>query len=98
MFVYQGSFNTLVLKEANGTDYVISWKSKWIYTSKLTLLYTDFLHNIKLTGYSIGIQFYSSLLLVEQMNHATKFVNAYIVYDSYTWAKISFNNFKSKNC
>ena len=48
MFVYQPTFSMLELKEDNkGTEYVIDWKSKEVYTSKLTPLLTAFLHNIK---------------------------------------------------
>ena len=36
--IYQGKF----------TDYVLIWKSKGLYTSKLKPLYTAFLHNTKL--------------------------------------------------
>ena len=42
MFVHQPTFNTLELKEDKGTEYVISWKSKGVYTSKLKPLYTAF--------------------------------------------------------
>ena len=31
---------------AKGTEYLNGWKSKWVFTSKLIPLYTDFLHNI----------------------------------------------------
>ena len=34
--------NTIDLKEDKGTEYAISWKSKCVYTSKLTSLYTVF--------------------------------------------------------
>ena len=35
MFVYQPTLDTLELKENKGTDYVIDWKSKEVYTSQL---------------------------------------------------------------
>ena len=40
------------VKKDKGTDYVIGWKLKEIYTSKLTPLYTAFFHSIKLSRYS----------------------------------------------
>ena len=46
-FIYQSTLNTLELKKSKGTEYVIGWKSKVVYTSKLTPLYTHFLHSIK---------------------------------------------------
>ena len=54
------------LKEDKGTDYVISWKSKGVYNSKLAQLYTVFLHNIKLFKYKIRIQFNKNVLVVEK--------------------------------
>ena len=81
MFVYLPTRNILELKEDKGTDYVICWKSKGIYTSKLTQLHTFFLPSIKLSGYRITLQFDNSILVVEQINYATKTVNAYIVYN-----------------
>ena len=36
MFVYQPRFSMLELKDNKGTDYVIDWESKGVYTSKLT--------------------------------------------------------------
>ena len=46
-FSYQQSLDTLELKKDKGTDYVLNWKSKGVFNSKLKPLYTDFLHNIK---------------------------------------------------
>ena len=40
MFVYQPALNTLELKKDKGTDYVLSWKSKRVYNSRLIPLYT----------------------------------------------------------
>ena len=53
MFVYQPTLDTLELKKDKGPDYVISPKSKGIYTSKLKPLYTAFFHSIKLSGYKM---------------------------------------------
>ena len=46
MFVYQPTLNTLEIKKPKATDYVLSWKSKGVYTSKRKPLYTAFLHII----------------------------------------------------
>ena len=37
------------LKEEKGADYILSWKPKGVYTSKLKPRYTAFLHSIKLS-------------------------------------------------
>ena len=42
MFVYKPTLNMLQVKEDKGTEYVISWKSKGVYKSKLVPLYTLF--------------------------------------------------------
>ena len=98
MFVYQPTLNTLEIKEDKGADYVVDWKSKEIYSSKLTPLYTAFAHSKKLSGYRTGTQFDNSVLVVEQNNYATKIVNAYIIHDLDSWPKIPLNNFKLQNC
>ena len=66
MFVYQPTLDTLELKKGKGTDYVLRWKSKGVYTSKLKPLYTAFFHSIKLSGYRMGIKFDKGSLAVEQ--------------------------------
>ena len=38
-FVYQPTLDTSELKKDKGTDYVLSWKSKGVYNSKLTVIY-----------------------------------------------------------
>ena len=40
MFVYQATLDTLELKKDKSTDYVLSWKSKGVFNSKLKPLYT----------------------------------------------------------
>ena len=47
MFVYQPTLDTLELKQEKGTDYIIGWKSKGVYTSQLKPLHISFLHSIK---------------------------------------------------
>ena len=98
MFVYQVTFNTLELIKDKSTDYVIGWKSKVLFESKLLPLHGAFLPNIKYFYYKIGMQFSNTPLVVEQNNYATKIVNAYIVYDLDNWTKIPFRNVTSKNC
>ena len=53
IIVYQPTFDTLELKKDISIDYVLSWKSKGVYSSKLKPLYTAFLHSIKLSGYNV---------------------------------------------
>ena len=79
--------NQRFLKKDMGTEYVISWKSREVYNSKLTTLHGAFLPNIKYFGSKIGIQFNNTPLVVEQNNYMTKTVNAYIVYDLDNWPK-----------
>ena len=80
------------------TVYVLSWKSKGLFNSKLKLLYTAFLHNIKLSEYRMGIKFNKHPLGVEQNNYVTKILNVCIVYDLDGWPKISHRNFTMKTC
>ena len=68
MFVYQPTLDTLELKKDKGIDYVLSWKSKWIFTSKLKPIYDAFLHSIAFSGYKVGIKFDKDFLVVEQNN------------------------------
>ena len=57
IFVYQPAFNVLELKKDQDTDYILSWKSNGVYTSKLKQLHTAFLQSIKLSGYKVRIKF-----------------------------------------
>ena len=97
-FFYQPTLATLELKKYEGTDYVLSWKSKGVYNSKLKPLYTAFLHSIKLFDYKMRIKFDKNPLAVEQNNYSTKIVNVYIVYDLDALPKIPLRNFTIKNC
>ena len=45
----------VTVKKEKGTDYVLSWKSKEVNTSKIKPLYNAFLHSINNSGYRIGI-------------------------------------------
>ena len=57
----------LELKKDKVTAYVLSWKSKGVYTSILKPLYTTFLHSIKRSGYRMGIKFDNEPLAIEQI-------------------------------
>ena len=63
---------SLILYQTNkkGTDYVLCWKSKGVHNDKLKLLYTAFLHSIKLSEYKMGIKFYKTPLASDQNNYA----------------------------
>ena len=54
-FVYQPSLDASELNRDKGTDYVLSWKSKGVFNSKLKPYYTAFLRSIKFSEYRIGI-------------------------------------------
>ena len=57
MFVYHPTHDILELKRSKGTNYVLSWKSKGVCTSKFKPLHTALLHRIKLSTYKVGIKF-----------------------------------------
>ena len=97
-YVYQPTLDALELKKDKGTCYILSWKSKGVFNSKLKLLYAAFLHSIKLSGYGILIKIDKDPLSVEQNNYLRKIVNVYIVYDLDVWPRNPTDNFKFKNC
>ena len=70
----------------NEKEYLILYLSHYI-------LYTVFLHSIKLSEYRMGIKFDKDPLVIEQIN-----VNVYIVYDLDALPRNPTNNFKFKNC
>ena len=74
-FVCRPKLAMLEFKKDKGTDYILSWKSKGVYNSKLKPLYTAFLHNINLSGYRMQIKFDKVPLVVEQNNYLNKIVN-----------------------
>ena len=41
-FFHQPTLGTLELKKCKGADYILSWKSKRLYLSKLKSLYVAF--------------------------------------------------------
>ena len=65
LFVYQPTLGKLELKKDQGTRYVLKWKSKGVYTSKLEPLYIAFLHSIKFSGSRMRIKFDKGPLAVE---------------------------------
>ena len=65
-FINQPTLNMLELKEDKSNEYVIGWKSKGVYNSKLIALHGDILPNIKYFRKKIGIQFNNTPLVVEQ--------------------------------
>ena len=77
IFVYQLVLDKLELKKKDkGTDYILNWKSKGAYTSKLKPLLRAFSHSKKLSGYRMRIKFDKNPLAVEQNKYATKILNA----------------------
>ena len=56
----------LELKNDKSTAYVLSWKSKGLYTSKLKPLYTTSFNSIKLSGDKVGKKIDKDPLAVEQ--------------------------------
>ena len=80
-FVDQLILHALKLKKVKVTDYILSWKSKGLFNSKLKPLYTAFLNNINLSEYRIRMKLKKDTLSVEQKNYLAKIVNVYIVYD-----------------
>ena len=102
MFLYQPTLDTLELKKDEGADCVLIQIKKGIYTSKRKPLYTTSLHNIKRSGYRMGIKFDKDTLAVEQNSCMSKivniYINVYIVYDLNAWSRNPTNNSKFKNC
>ena len=58
----------LELKIDKSTEYIIGWKSKDLYNSKLIALHGAFLPNVKYSGVKIEIQFNNIPLAIEQVN------------------------------
>ena len=90
--------NVLELKKGKGAEYIIGWKSKFLYNSELIALYNAFLPNVNYFGNKIGIQLNSTPLVIEQINYTGKIVNVYIVYDLDHWPKNFLTNFTLENC
>ena len=86
----------LELKIDKGNEYIICWKSKGVYSSKLIALHGAFLPYVRYFGNKIGIQFNNTLLVREQNNYTSRIVNVYIVYDLDNWPKNPQWNFTLK--
>ena len=56
MSIHQPMLNLLELKKNKVTNYVLSWRSKRVYTSKLEPLYAAFLHSTRFSGYRMRIK------------------------------------------
>ena len=84
------------LKKCKGTEYVLSWKSKGVFNSKLKRLYTSFMNSIKLSVHRIGINFDKDPLSVKQNNYFTRITKVYIVCDLDAFPRNPTNNFKFK--
>ena len=69
IFVYQPVLDTLEFKEDKGTDYVLRWKSKGVFNSKLNPLYIAFLHRRKHSGYKMGTKFDKGPSAAKQNNY-----------------------------
>ena len=97
MFVYKSTFNMLEFKIDKGTDYIISWKSKGLYNSKLIALHGAFLPNVKHFVVKIGRQLNNTPLVIEEINYASGIAYADIVYDLDNWSKNPLRNFTLNN-
>ena len=82
-FAYQPTLDALELKKEKCTDYVLTWKSKGVFISKLKPFILPSC-TTKFSKYKTGMKFDKDLLSIEQDNYLTKIVNVYIVYHLYT--------------
>ena len=81
----------LDLKEDKGTEYIIVWKSKRLFKSRLhSLLF--FCLTIQFE-YIIGIQFNNCTSVIEKNSYSTKTINAYHVCDLDYWLRNMLYNF-----
>ena len=90
--------NVLELKKGKGAEYIIGWKSQFLYNSELIALCNTFLPNVNYFGNKIGIQLNNTPLVIEQINYTRKIVNVWIVYDLDNWPKNLLTNFTLENC
>ena len=63
MFAYQSKFRTINFYNTR-TEYVISWRSKGLYTINIIPINNDHLLNMKYVSKRIALQFDSILLVV----------------------------------
>ena len=97
-FINQNLIPLELKKDNDNTDYLLRWKSNGVYTFKFKPFYTAFLHSIKRSGYKVKIKLNNDTLVEEQYNHATKILNAYIVYHLGNWPDNPLENMTLKNC
>ena len=71
MFFYHTTFDMLELKKDKGTDYILGWNSKGVFTSKLKPLYMLYM----LPECNLETRFVEDPLAVEWNNYVTKMVN-----------------------
>ena len=90
---YQTKLVTLELEQNKGIDFVLSWKSNGLYTSKLNPLYTAFLQSITLSGYRVRIKFDKYVLAVEQQLHEQNCICLHCLWFRFLTQNTS-NNFK----
>ena len=79
--VYQSTISTYKLEKDKGTNYVLIWKSKGIYSSQRKPLYTAFWHSRTRSAYRMRTIFDKDCVAFKQNNCATKIINSYPVYD-----------------
>ena len=89
---YQPALDSLELKKIKALIMFLVWNQRGYLILNLKLLYTAFLHSIKLSEYRIGIKFDKVSLAVEQNNYLAKTVNVYIVFDLDAWTRNPTNN------
>ena len=83
MFVYQPTF--------------INWRSKVLYSTKLTPINNDLLPNIVYFNRKLALPFDSAYLIIDQNKCIPKIINVYIVYDLDYWPKGSLRNCTLQN-
>ena len=97
MFVYLPTLDTLELRKRRKLFIFLVGNQRGYILLSLSL-YTSLLHSIKRFGYRMGLKFYKNPLAVEQNSYTAKVLNAYIIYESDTWPKVSLINFALTNC
>ena len=97
MFVYQTTFTTNKYHNTR-TEYIISWRSKGLYTTKLAPINTDILHNIVYFNRKIALKLNSTPLILDRNSYIAKIVNVCIVCDLDYWRKDPVRSFTQKGC
>ena len=64
MFIYQSTFSMIKYHNIRA-EYIISWRSKGVYITKLVPIKNDSLPNTKFFGEKIALQFNCTPLFVE---------------------------------